>query len=45
MLVFGFAMVAIMVWRPRGLVATRDPSVYLGERKAIGGNPVREGKG
>jgi branched-chain amino acid transport system permease protein len=45
MLVFGFAMVAIMVWRPRGLVATRDPSVYLAERKAIGGNLVREGKG
>jgi branched-chain amino acid transport system permease protein len=45
MLVFGFAMVAIMVWRPRGLVATRDPSVYLAERTAIGGNPVREGKG
>jgi branched-chain amino acid transport system permease protein len=45
MLVFGFAMVAIMVWRPRGLVATRDPSVYLAEHKAIGGNLVREGKG
>src|SRR6266540_2071106 len=26
MLVFGFAMVAIMVWRPRGLIATRNPS-------------------
>jgi hypothetical protein len=22
-------MVAIMIWRPRGLVATRDPSVLL----------------
>jgi branched-chain amino acid transport system permease protein len=30
MLVFGFAMVLIMVWRPRGLVSTRDPSVLLG---------------
>jgi branched-chain amino acid transport system permease protein len=29
MLVFGFAMVAIMIWRPRGLVATRDPSLLL----------------
>jgi branched-chain amino acid transport system permease protein len=29
MLVFGAAMVAIMVWRPRGLVATRDPSLLL----------------
>jgi branched-chain amino acid transport system permease protein len=35
MLVFGLAMVAIMVWRPRGLVAHRDPSVHLGERKPI----------
>jgi branched-chain amino acid transport system permease protein len=29
MLVFGFAMVLIMIWRPRGLVATRDPSLLL----------------
>ncbi len=30
MLVFGGAMVAIMVWRPRGLIAHRDPTVRLG---------------
>ena len=41
MLVFGFAMVLIMIWRPRGLVATRDPSVYLTERKAIAGSFVK----
>jgi branched-chain amino acid transport system permease protein len=35
MLVFGGAMVAIMVFRPRGLVATRTPSVFLRERKKI----------
>ena len=29
MLAFGTAMVAIMVWRPRGLLAHRDPSVRL----------------
>ena len=29
MLVFGVAMVAIMIWRPRGLVSTREPSVSL----------------
>ena len=34
MLVFGFAMVLIMIWRPRGLVSTREPSLHLGERKA-----------
>ena len=28
MLVFGFAMVLIMIWRPRGLVSTRDPSLH-----------------
>ena len=33
MLVFGFAMVLIMVWRPRGLVSTREPSLTLGEQK------------
>jgi branched-chain amino acid transport system permease protein len=32
MLVFGFAMVLIMVWRPRGLVSTREPSLTLGGR-------------
>jgi branched-chain amino acid transport system permease protein len=29
MLLFGGVMVAIMVWRPRGLLVTRDPSVML----------------
>jgi branched-chain amino acid transport system permease protein len=29
MLVFGFAMVTIMIWRPRGLIATREPSLLL----------------
>ncbi|HUI97315.1 MAG TPA: high-affinity branched-chain amino acid ABC transporter permease LivM [Xanthobacteraceae bacterium] len=45
MLLFGFAMVAIMVWRPRGLIATRAPSVFLKERKAIAGGLVKEGHG
>ena len=29
MLLFGFAMVLIAVWKPRGLITTRDPSVRL----------------
>jgi branched-chain amino acid transport system permease protein len=29
MLFFGAAMVAIMVWRPRGLLAHRAPSLRL----------------
>jgi len=32
MLIFGVLMVAIMIWRPRGLVATRTPSLLLAER-------------
>jgi branched-chain amino acid transport system permease protein len=35
MLVFGAAMVAVMIYRPRGLVATRKPSVFLTERKTV----------
>ncbi len=31
MLLFGAAMVAIMVWRPRGLLSARTPSIRLGE--------------
>ena len=45
MLLFGFAMVAIMIWRPRGLVATRDPSVVLKERKTISADLAKEGHG
>jgi len=45
MLIFGAAMVAIMVWRPRGLVATREPSLFLKERKTVAANMVTEGRG
>ena len=45
MLVFGGAMVVIMVLRPRGLVGTRTPSIALGEKRAIGGDLVGEGRG
>jgi branched-chain amino acid transport system permease protein len=38
--VFGFAMVLIMIWRPRGLVATREPTVYLGKPRAVPAAPV-----
>src|SRR5882757_9708838 len=29
MLLFGFGMVLIMIWRPRGLIGTRHPSIQL----------------
>jgi len=45
MLLFGLAMVLIMIWRPRGLIATREPSVVLKERKVIGADLVKEGHG
>jgi branched-chain amino acid transport system permease protein len=45
MLLFGLAMVLIMIWKPRGLIATREPSTILKERKAVSGALVREGHG
>ena len=45
MLLFGFAMVLIMIWRPRGLISTRAPSVFLNERKTIAADLVKEGRG
>jgi branched-chain amino acid transport system permease protein len=42
MLIFGLAMVAIMVWRPRGLVAHRSPSVFLKREKPIREDLVEE---
>ncbi|MBN8957429.1 MAG: high-affinity branched-chain amino acid ABC transporter permease LivM, partial [Rhizobiales bacterium] len=45
MLIFGFAMVLIMIWRPRGLIGTREPSAFLHQRKAISGAHVSEGHG
>jgi branched-chain amino acid transport system permease protein len=38
MLVFGGAMVAIMVWRPSGLLAYREPTLRLhGKARGVGG--------
>jgi branched-chain amino acid transport system permease protein len=45
MLIFGFGMVLIMVLRPRGLISTRAPSVFLTERKNISADLVKEGHG
>ena len=44
MLVFGAAMVAIVVYRPRGLVATRTPSVALRERRLVPAAIVAEAR-
>ncbi len=45
MLFFGLAMVLIMVWKPRGLISTRDPSAVLREKKRIGADMVAQGEG
>ena len=45
MLIFGFAMVVMMIWKPRGLISTRTPSAFLKERKQVSGSLVGEGHG
>ncbi len=45
MLIFGMAMVLIMVWRPRGLMTRRNPTIFLKEKKAVSGDLVAQGRG
>ncbi len=45
MLIFGAAMVLIMLWKPRGLISNREPSAFLKTRKAVSGAHVKEGHG
>jgi branched-chain amino acid transport system permease protein len=45
MLLFGLAMVLIMIWKPRGLISTRQPSVFLQERKAVPADLLKEKRG
>ncbi len=45
MLLFGFAMVVIMIWKPRGLIETREPTAFLREKKTVAADLVREGRG
>jgi branched-chain amino acid transport system permease protein len=45
MLVFGLALVLIMVLRPRGLVSGRTPSVALRTRREISAELVAQGRG
>ncbi len=45
MLIFGLAMVLIMIWKPRGLVGTREPSAFYKERRTVLGSFVKEGHG
>ncbi|KQT55401.1 MULTISPECIES: high-affinity branched-chain amino acid ABC transporter permease LivM [unclassified Aureimonas] len=45
MLIFGIAMIVIMVWKPRGLISSRQPSAVYKEKKKIGADMVAQGEG
>jgi branched-chain amino acid transport system permease protein len=45
LLLFGLAMVLVMIWKPRGLIAVRLPSVFLRRRQAVRGDLIGEGRG
>ena len=45
MLVFGSAMVLLMIWRPRGLIGHRAPTVFLEKPTEISSTMVKEGQG
>lgn len=45
MLIFGLALVIIMVVKPRGFIATRKPTIALGRAKAIGAAFIGQGRG
>lgn len=45
MLIFGLAMIVVMVWKPRGFVGSREPTAFLRERKSVSGSFTKEGHG
>jgi len=45
MLIFGVALVVMMVLRPRGLISGRTPTVALGTRREIAAELVAQGRG
>ena len=45
MLLFGMAMVIVMLWKPRGFVGSREPTAFLLERKAVSSSFTKEGHG
>lgn len=45
MLVFGAVMVLLMIWRPRGLIGHRAPTVFLKQPTEISSTLVKEGHG
>lgn len=46
MLIFGIAMVVVMLYKPRGFVGTREPTAFLhADHRAISGEFSKEGHG
>lgn len=45
MLLFGVAMVVVMLWKPRGFVGSREPTAFLHHRKAVSSAFTKEGHG
>ncbi|RWL82612.1 MAG: high-affinity branched-chain amino acid ABC transporter permease LivM [Mesorhizobium sp.] len=45
MLLFGMAMVIVMLWKPRGFVGSREPTAFLKERRAVSASFTKEGHG
>jgi branched-chain amino acid transport system permease protein len=45
MILLGLGMVLIMIWKPRGLISTREPTAFLKEKKLVSGSLVKEGHG
>jgi branched-chain amino acid transport system permease protein len=43
MLLFGLAMVIIMVWKPQGIISRREPTVRLGDTGGARARPDAEG--
>ncbi|NHT78235.1 high-affinity branched-chain amino acid ABC transporter permease LivM [Rhizobiaceae bacterium CRRU44] len=45
MLIFGLAMVVVMLFKPRGFVGSRAPSAFLHTQKNVSGSFTKEGHG
>ena len=45
MLIFGLAMILMMLYKPRGFVGNRTPTAFLFEKKTISGSFTKEGHG
>jgi branched-chain amino acid transport system permease protein len=45
MLLFGLAMIIVMLFKPRGFVGSREPTAFLRKRKAVSGSFTKEGHG